>query len=346
MSQNILMCYNSTHCPRNIVHVAVISGSSILLALLGFLGNLAIIVTVAGSAKMRRGMHHTFILSLAVSDLLVVGFSYPMAVKRLIVGRVDAQSTMCALGGMMMVGCVASSLFNRSAFAFNRFLYVVHPALYSKLCGRTGTIIQIVLMWTLSFTKALLPFLGLGRYKYDPRVFTCLIDWESHMVNFILSILVFPVAINIINIVCYSAIFFKVYQSKKNISQHSTVEPADSSDHQHHHPVLLKSEDFYLILHLFLLFLVYNICFLPYMVLMGVEVTQRRRAHFCAVLLAAIMVLLNSFLNPLIYIVFNKAFHREAQSLRRKLCRSRRGNSVVSPINLNYLADIPEHSAI
>ena len=311
---------------RSTAYVIGVCVVTILLTVIGFTGNLAVILTIVLSPRLRRKMKHYFILSLAVSDLLVSGMVCPLATAAIIIGGWALDKSVCDLVGVVLITCILSALLKRLAVALNRFFCVLYPVIYLRIYSKKGTIAQIALIWTLSALMALMPIFGVGHYHYDRRIHICLINWRSHKVITVIGVMIVPLLANVGNIVCYSAIFKKVYQSKKRMARHSiTSATAPANINQ------MKPADLNLILQIFSIFLVFNVCYLPYMVVIGLEVCQDRDVPDTVVLAAGIMTFFTYICNPAIHFSFNSILRSELRGLLSGCCvpKCRRSTSQV-----------------
>ncbi|XP_035680352.1 neuropeptide FF receptor 2-like [Branchiostoma floridae] len=98
----------------------------VIVFLLCIVGNLVVCCIIARTATL-RDVTHSFILNLAVSDLLVGVFCIPFT----LVGHIFTENylgdVMCKVSPMLQGMSVATSVFTLTAIAFDRYCVIVHP---------------------------------------------------------------------------------------------------------------------------------------------------------------------------------------------------------------------------
>ena len=276
----------------------------ILVSCAGFIGNLLVIITVLKSGKGLHSAHYTFILSLSVADCLVTSFNGPVSGLTMLLGVGVVNPALCKAEGFFITTSIGASILGIYAIALNRYTSIIHPAKFRKIYTKRNTGLQLACLWISAMALATKPLVGMGSYALDPHILICLQDWTSAKIHSVIIICIGPVGTNIVNIFCYTRVFHRVRLSRRRVQQHM---PSTVNNRQ-------RREEVNLIAQLFLIFLIFNICWIPYYVVMILEILQVRvpsEVHQPV----GMLVLANSCLNPPIYFFFNKSF---CQSCRRQ----------------------------
>ncbi|XP_066305047.1 neuropeptide FF receptor 2-like [Branchiostoma lanceolatum] len=119
----------------------------VVVFLLCIVGNLVVCCIIARTATL-RDVTHSFILNLAVSDLLVGVFCIPFT----LVGHIFTENylgdVMCKLSPMLQGMSVATSVFTLTAIAFDRYCVIVHPT-RDRLTVRQAVYL-IIAIWVIA----------------------------------------------------------------------------------------------------------------------------------------------------------------------------------------------------
>lgn len=124
------------------------------------IGNTLTILAILTSRKLQNLLSNRFVLSLAVSDLLV-GCSVPYHMVPHYFPEMNMTKTPCLLRFSLIAFACASSIYNLLLVSADRYVAIVHPLHYSRCMTRKVSLILISLVWTIA--------LGLG---------SCLLYWN------------------------------------------------------------------------------------------------------------------------------------------------------------------------
>ncbi|XP_054706733.1 galanin receptor type 1-like, partial [Uloborus diversus] len=154
-----------------------------IIFLLGIIGNTVVIVTWAGS-KPTRSPTCTFLVSLAVADLLLLVIYVPLETLGYFVITWDAGGTVCKLSSYVEMLSGMASVLNLTAVSIERFLVIAHPITARRYCTagtcRTGLCIvwgaAIFLAFPVCFTKRIYPI----TYFNNSTSITAFYCWDSN----------------------------------------------------------------------------------------------------------------------------------------------------------------------
>ncbi|XP_072563360.1 5-hydroxytryptamine receptor 4 [Paramormyrops kingsleyae] len=121
---------------------------SLLLACIGstVLGNLLVVLAIAYFRRLRSATN-TFIMSLAVADLLVGLVVMPCSAVRTVDGCWYFGPALCRLHSSLDVMLCSASIFHLSCIAFDRYHAVCHPLLYASRMSRGRVAVLLGLCW-------------------------------------------------------------------------------------------------------------------------------------------------------------------------------------------------------
>ncbi|KAH9280108.1 Allatostatin-A receptor [Echinococcus granulosus] len=132
--------------------------------IIGFSGNLLVIIVITGFATMRNSAN-ILIVSLAMADLSFIIFCVPFTAMVYVTGNWPLPEMLCKLYLFTTYFSVYCSVYTLVLMCLDRFLAVVYP-LQSRLWRTTrNTVITVIIMWII-VTSATLPISITSRIIY------------------------------------------------------------------------------------------------------------------------------------------------------------------------------------
>lgn len=166
--------------------------------LLGLIGNLMVIIVFARNRKMRT-VTHSFLVNLAVCDLMVVCMCMPFSVAFEIYANWIYGNAMCKIVNFSQGLAVSSSIMTLAVISAERFYAIRRPLKARAFMSRTRIQSIICSIWFLSaFT--VLPTVFVRQEEVVTTIFTvsirtCLEKWNSlvvkHVYNFALLLILY-----------------------------------------------------------------------------------------------------------------------------------------------------------
>ncbi|KAM4859089.1 LOW QUALITY PROTEIN: melatonin receptor type 1B [Thomomys bottae] len=132
--------------------------------------NLLVILSMLRNRKLRNA-GNLFLASLAMADLVVALYPYPLNLLAPFYGSWALGEIHCKASAFVLGLSVVSSVFHITAIAVNRS-YICHSGAYQRLCGHWHVRCYTGLIWLLTLA-ALIPNFFLGSLEYDPRIYSC-----------------------------------------------------------------------------------------------------------------------------------------------------------------------------
>ncbi|KAJ8254968.1 hypothetical protein GJAV_G00199430 [Gymnothorax javanicus] len=277
---------------------SVLASVLITTIVVDILGNLLVIVSVFRNKKLRKA-GNAFVVSLAVADLVVAIYPYPLVLTAIFHDGWIAGYIHCQISGFLMGLSVIGSIFNITGIAVNRYCYICHSLNYDKLFSNKNTMCYVVLVWTLTIL-AIVPNWFVESLQYDSRVFSCTFAQSVSSLYTIMVVVVhFILPISIVTY-CYLRIWILVIQVRRRVKPDSRPK--------------IKPQDFRNFLTMFVVFVLFAVCWAP-LNLIGLAVALNPqlgmaipRWLFTA---SYFMAYFNSCLNAVVYGVLNHNFRKE-----------------------------------
>lgn len=346
--------------------VSTIAQSSfvIFILLLDVCGNCMVCAAIFSYRRLRTVTNY-FIVSLAVSDLLVAGLSMPFRIHHTLHSMCwDLGIGVCQFWIFVDLLCSSASICNLSMVSVDRFLALSHPLTYPSIMTKRRAVFAIVLVWGYSLIIASLSFTG----PWDPNgsmtaVPACRKADKYYYTFAIIVSFFLPMLILVIN---YSLVFKVAFvQARKlRILSFTTLELYDSSDVANHNGArqsvvsigrierrrrksiireLKATKTLAIVVGTFIL------CWLPFFIIMFTvqfcpecyqQVLSTNAQLGIGTVFVYVLPLLNSAVNPIIYSSFNTDFRRAFRDMLVRLCVVHRRRYGQADMQTRSMADI------
>lgn len=298
------------HYSRPTTIFAAVAAS--IFTVIGVSGNLLTVVALLRCQKLRVHATTAFVISLAVSDLLFSAINLPLTASRYVHEKWTLGPELCRVFPFFFYGNVAASLMNMVAITVNRYVLISYHGSYHQIYSRTNILAMVAIVWLFSFGMILPPLIEVwGTLGLDSATFSCTIlkkDGKSpKKFLFIFGFLLPCIAI----ILCYSAIFYRVRQSRLNVQKHAAAPAAAKESAVKSSQV---KEDLRLTKMMLTIFVSFLVCFLP---LMLVNVVDDDVAFPAVHIIASVLAWMSATINPFIYAFKNRQYQ---QAFKKLLC--------------------------
>ncbi|XP_018530502.1 LOW QUALITY PROTEIN: melatonin receptor type 1A-like [Lates calcarifer] len=278
--------------------VTLLAGVLITTIVVDVIGNLLVIVSVFRNRKLRKA-GNAFVVSLALADLVVAIYPYPLVLTAIFHDGWIAGYIHCQISGFLMGLSVIGSIFNITGIAINRYCYICHSLKYDKLFSNSNTMCYVVLVWALTIL-AIVPNWFVESLQYDPRVYSCTFAQSvSSLYTITVVVVHFILPIGIVTY-CYLRIWILVIQVRRRVKPDSRPK--------------IKPHDLRNFLTMFVVFVLFAVCWAPLNLIgLAVALDSRLSQEIPEWLFTAsyFMAYFNSCLNAVVYGVLNHNFRKE-----------------------------------
>ncbi|XP_006834573.1 PREDICTED: melatonin receptor type 1A [Chrysochloris asiatica] len=275
------------------------------------LGNLLVILSVYRNKKLRNA-GNIFVVSLAVADLVVAVYPYPLVLTSIFNNGWNLGYLHCQISAFLMGLSVIGSVFNITGIAINRYCYICHRLKYDKLYSNKNSLCFVFLIWMLTLV-AIMPNLHIGTLQYDSRIYSCTFA-QSVSSAYTIAVVVFHFIIPMIIVIfCYLRIWILVLQVRRRVKPDNRPR--------------LKPQDFRNFVTMFVVFVLFAICWAP-LNFIGLAVASDPASMVPRIpewlfVASYYMAYFNSCLNAIIYGLLNQNFRKEYRSIIVSLCTAK-----------------------
>ncbi len=265
-----------------------------------------------------------FVVSLAVADLVVAVYPYPLVMVSIVHNGWNLGFVHCQIIGFLMGLSVIGSIFNITAIAINRYCYICHSLKYDKLYSDKNSLFYVLLIWILTVV-AIAPNFYVGSLEYDPRVYSCTFV-QSASSAYTIAVVFFHFILPIMIVTyCYLRIWILVIQVRRRVKPEFRPK--------------LTPHDVRNFVTMFVVFVLFAVCWAP-LNLIGLAVAidpERVAPHIPEWLFVSsyFMAYFNSCLNAIVYGLLNQNFRREYKKIIISLCTAK----IFFPESSNDAAD-------
>ena len=261
------------------------------------------------SAK-RMSSRSCLLISCSVSDLLQAGIGYVTQIVLTNTNR--ASETWC--GKCLTVAFVITffglaSISHLTFMALDRSIHIGNPMLAMRMLNmRNGNWrIIIALVWVISFTAALLPFLGFGRFDTRSTSISCSVSWQSRnpsnmaYIYFLISVFfVIPVIIFVI------LLLHDIYRLRERRSAVKYLQSGQEKILVKRRRSTYKKKAHHYFRMVQLMIAVFILQWTPYVVNTLIIHTTSRKITFWLDLTANMIAKASTLSNPVIYLIWER----------------------------------------
>ena len=310
----------------NMVFHQVITTFLALFDAIGIPGNLLVIVVIASQTRFHV-MRYILLASLAVSDLLFLILVNSFRIASTAQERWLYGETMCHLNAFFARYFYLNTVLHLLAVSYERYKAIVKfPLTYDGTVTKSSGMVM-VLVWVIPIPILSGPFIGLGKYVYNPEVFFCQ-RWtqpNSNRWKVLIATAFFAIPFLIIVFLNWS-----VYKTAKHHATAAVIQIGSLQDPemQQRRSTRQRTEwkaavDVIIIITAFLL------CYLPFLI----ENLFRRFVQSIEVPSEAIQVIscifmVSSLCNPIIYSIRQREFRTAVKNMFRRIGICRNSNDI------------------
>lgn len=294
--------------PRSSWQASTLAFILIFTIVVDILGNLLVILSVYRNKKLRNA-GNIFVVSLAVADLVVAIYPYPLVLTSIFNNGWNLGSLHCQISGFLMGLSVIGSIFNIAGIAINRYCYICHSLKYDKLYSNKNSLCYVFLIWMLTLV-AIVPNLRTETLQYDPRIYSCTFA-QSVSSAYTIAVVVFHFIIPMVIVIfCYLRIWILVLQVRRRVKSDNKPK--------------LKPQDFRNFVTMFVVFVLFAICWAPLnfigLIVATDPASMMPRIPEWLFVASYYMAYFNSCLNAIIYGLLNQNFRKEYRRIIVSLC--------------------------
>nr|AKS48307.1 Go coupled opsin 2 [Platynereis dumerilii] len=201
-----------SHGPPDVVALGrtgyIVAGTYLcVIATVATLGNSLVVVTFVRNSSTRKKCHNILLLNLAIADLGISFFGYPLVTVSTLSGRWMFRDYGCKIYAFCTFFFSLVSLNTLVFLSIYRYVIVCRPS-YKHHLNKRVTTWSIISSWIYGFFWAILPFFGWSHYTYEKFGTSCTIDWVDQS----LSAITYDVTVIVTCFLIHVAIMIFCYQ--------------------------------------------------------------------------------------------------------------------------------------
>ncbi|XP_015761015.1 PREDICTED: melatonin receptor type 1A-like isoform X1 [Acropora digitifera] len=289
----------------------------------GTVGNFAVLLVLYKNRRLRN-IPAYFVISLAISDIIMLNLCAPFSIGVLIVGDWIFGYIICQIQGFLVLWVACASLGTLALVAINRYFHIVKTSLYRSIFTPTKAKLIVLGGWLAALITPL-TYTAAGKdYVFQPGKFFCY--FESKFSLLVLPFHIFIGISMVILIACYISVFKAIKVHERTV--------VNNLRNGNKRQVTLSLEDIKVTKILFATVVGFIICWTPVLVLdivdnfLGTEWQLPRETYY----MYTIFGITSSAINPIVYGVMNPSYRRAYM----RLCGLRR---------LGHVGDFAETNA-
>ncbi|CRK90717.1 CLUMA_CG004410, isoform A, partial [Clunio marinus] len=264
-------------------------------------GNILTILAVRFSRRLRSVISNHFVLSLAISDILV-GLTLPYHLTFYLGSELGSSKHWCLLRFFFVIMACCVSIWNLIAIALDRYIAICYPLHYSRYMTRKIALCLMAFGWIVGLTIAAIPLIW-NKWEHAQECEFDQIFYPWYMVGVITP--VFSLVW-----LCMLFVYCRIWrEASKQVKQlRTTGQQEGTSDWKSVQMVLLILGCF-------------TICWLPYFIVACSQIYRIIESSSAVAYMAAFtLAMSNSAMNPLIYAWKNSNFRQAFCNLLK--CKS------------------------
>ncbi|XP_050391557.1 rhodopsin, G0-coupled isoform X1 [Patella vulgata] len=202
------------------------------LSVIATVGNLMVLTMFCREKQLRRKPHNLLLLNLAIADIGISVFGYPMTTASNFAKRYLFGTTGCMIQGFATFTLAQTDMNTLACLSAYRYISVCKPQYIYKLDIKFTKWV-IAFMWIYSIIWTAPPLFGWSSYTFEPFGTSCSIDWANRStaaVVYTWCLVVFCYLLHVfIMIFCYTSVCTRAKEIQNSLEM-STIKPMGGED--------------------------------------------------------------------------------------------------------------------
>ena len=323
----------------------VIAAFQALFDAIGLPGNLLVIVTIFFGRRFHV-MRYILLASLAVSDFLFLILVNSFRIASIAQERWLYGETMCHLNAFFVRYFYLNTVLHLVVVSYERYNAIVKSPLTYDGTVTKSKVAVIALIWVIPIPLSIGPFLGLGKFVYNPEVFLCEQGWSTQNGSGAWFMMFSAITFFVVPFLVIVFVNWSVYRTAK--SQINALEvqigTLGGSEEQQEEMAIRKKErkaaiDVSIIIAAFLL------CFLTsWIVKLCRHFDKSIEVPAEAVLITSCIFFVSTLCNPIIYSIRKRDFQNGVIAVFRRIkyfvSSKDIDNNAIAMNNLRFVANL------
>ncbi|XP_025098521.1 visual pigment-like receptor peropsin [Pomacea canaliculata] len=194
-------------------------GCAIYLVIIGLVattGNTTTLVMFLRNRKLRVKPHNILILNLAISDIGISVFGYPLTTSSCFAERYLWGMVGCKIQGFTTFFLAMADMYTLTVISVYRWVAICRPH-YNHRLNFSFTVKVVVGVWVAAFITTAPPLVGMSTYIFEPFGTSCTIDWDDPAPVSVFYIYALVLVAYIIPVVVMVYCYWKVVARSKSL---------------------------------------------------------------------------------------------------------------------------------
>ena len=300
--------------PRSIARVSVEFTSWTILALAGFLGNIAVIAAFVRNPFLRK-FTPVYIIALAISDILNFVTNGIFVAVTLYAGSWQFGYPGCFVSGFFTLFLMQLTTSTMSLTAINRYIRVAKPELFKKIFAPKKSIVIVVFLWFFVSLTTLLPFvIGEAEFAFKASYTVCVPSFRQKITIYAIAI---HGSFEVLSLLIVAACYIKVSRvirrilprDAQNEDENRGGETLENGD-----PVM-RTREAKITKMMYAIVLVFAMLWIPIAVIIIVTRVTLGQIPRDVSMLVPYAYNISSLTNPVVYASMNRSFRREFKTI-------------------------------
>ncbi|XP_055955128.1 rhodopsin, G0-coupled [Patella vulgata] len=179
-------------------------------------GNILVLAVILRERKLRTKPHNVLIVNLAIADLGISFFGYPLTTISGFYGRWMFSQLACSVTGFFSFFLSMGSMNTLMCVSVYRYIMVCDSG-KQKYLSLANTKYVIVGIWSHALFWTGLPLLGWGGYHLEPFGTSCSLDWANRAYSNITYLLCTIVVCYLIHVIIIGKCYYKIVITTKKL---------------------------------------------------------------------------------------------------------------------------------
>jgi len=302
--------FPNTLMNRSMGQVIVDVGPLFLINLTALFGNTLLCIAFFKNNHL-RSVTNIFVLTLAVSDIIMSLTCMPLSEGSLIAGEWIFGDLLCHIQGFLAHFLAFFSLQMMAITAVNRYFRVIKPDLYQKIFtpGYTSLIILLASLLSVGILGSIMFAQHRNLFVFHPGKTICVNLYRSLIstqIYTIFSSVAFVFLPAIVIIWCYTKVFRSIRRHYRRLAARMTSSECINS---------MNPAEIVVTRMVFAIVIAFFICWIPCIVIDLVDITRDDWFNRRVYLTYTYFAYTSSAINPIIYGIMNRSFRVEYLSL-------------------------------
>ncbi|XP_078384168.1 octopamine receptor beta-1R-like [Oculina patagonica] len=306
----------------------VIAGFHIIINIIGLPGNLLVIVTIALERRFHV-MRYILLASLAVSDILFLILVNSFRIASIAQERWLYGQTMCYLNASFLRYFYLNTVLHLIAVSYERYKAIVKsPMTYDGTITKSR-VMFIALIWIVPIPFSIGPFLGWGKYVYNPEVFYCDQGWAVKDDISAMSIIFYVLFSFVAPFLVIVFLNWRVFKTAKTLQRNAVAVQLESLagiPESHLQVVSRRMRERKAAVDVSIIIAAFLLCYLPGWITGLCRQTIKVPAE--VILVMACIFIFSSVCNPIIYSIRKKEFRTGVKNVLKRIGDCRCSNDI------------------